>query len=166
MNLNCSSLLTMVILFIFFLEIIITLRIYRKYRSHHKSKTLQNQSFLIIENPSQSRQKIPTDQPISDFDPQLSRLLLTDLAQSSSKQGNHRFNSSICLLSVFTVTFLLINYSLRPFIYAWTLLLVPIIIPLPFLVLPALFELKSYTTLGSLLFGLGFGAVVLLLFLE
>ncbi len=165
MNLSWYSLPAMVILFIFFLEIIITLRIYRKHRSHQKTRIRDNPSFLIVTSSHPPYQNSHSDQPVSDLTPQLTKLILTNPPTSSSRQQNYRLNSCVCLGSVFTLTFLLINYSIRPITYAWTLLLFPVLIPLPFLVIPALFDFRSYTTFSSLFGGLVLGAIAYLLLL-
>ena len=77
-----------------------------------------------------------------------------------------KFNQSLCLGGVFFLTFLIMNYLLRPYTNAWSLILLPILFPLPFLTLPSLYNLRSAATFTCLLGGLGCGILSLLLVLN
>jgi hypothetical protein len=163
MNLSWYSLLRITILFIFIVEVIITPRIYRRHRTDYKTRTPKNSSELIVVSPSYSSQQTNNDQFPSVANSQHTKLVLTNPLTPTSLQKKHRFNSSVCLGSVFTITFLLINYCLRPFTYSWILLIFPVLLPLPFLVLPALFHFKTPSTIICLVTGLSLGAITLVL---
>ncbi len=160
MILNWYTGLSILIPVIFFIEILIAIRIYRKRRMRQQSGSPHNQSVLVVynHNPPSSCHTVNLDQPHK-----ITRLILTQ-SNASLNQGTWiRFMLGLCLGCVFILTFLLVNHLLRPYIYAWTLVLLPILFPIPFLVLPSLFDLKSFATFSYLLGGLSLGAVSLLL---
>jgi len=163
MLLNWYGILTISILIIFLIEILTAIRIYRKRRTRTHSKSTQNQSVLVIVNQIQPGNQPARNNEANTIQPyQITELTLSNPNHPSTRSNWSQFNLFLCLSGVFLLTFLILNFLLRPYNYAWTLILLPILFPLPFMVLPSIFNTKSFTTFSCLLCGLGVGAITFL----
>ncbi len=163
MSINWYTSLTILIPVIFFFEILIAIRIFRKRRKRSQSASPHNQVILVVlnQNPTPSHQ---TANPAITTPPyQITQVALPTTNKPSKKGDKMRFIQGLCLSGIFLFVFIIINYLLRPYTYAWTLIFLPILFPLPFLIFPSLFNLRSLATFGCLLIGLSLGAFTLFL---
>jgi hypothetical protein len=160
--------LAIVILVIFFIEILIARQIYRRRRKNNQLKSSsQSQLYVIFPHSNSQQGPIQTNtlngRPITEPQHQGPQYILTPQPQSPVTTQWTRLAFLTCISSVFLITFLTISYLLRPFTNVWGLYLLPILVPLPFFAFPSLFQSRTLTTFGFLLCGLGFGFLLLLL---
>ena len=159
--------LAMVILFIFFIEILIARRVYRASRKNNQP-TSHSQMYVVFQpsnHPVGTLQKNTINgRPIKAPKQPASQYLLAYPQQPPVKSHSTRFALATCIGSIFLITFLTISYLLRPFTNIWGLYLLPILFPLPFLALPSILQSKTYSTFFYLLTGLGLGFLLILLF--
>jgi hypothetical protein len=167
MILNWYFWFTITVQITFLVEIIIAIRLYRRQRAHSKSRSLQNQSVPVLFSPPPlSMHPAPEKEAKTSQLLYITHLPLTQLHPPSNQHSWIRIKKSLLLGAVFLITFIIIHHLLRPFTYPWALSIIPVLVPLPFLVLPSLYDLKSLGTLSCLLIGLSLGALSLLQFLR
>ena len=157
----------MVILFIFFIEILIARRVYRNSRKNNQLRS--NSQMFVVFQPSAHptgtlQQNTINGRPIRAPQQPVPKYLLAYPQQPPVKSHSTRFALATCIGSIFLITFLTISYLLRPFTNIWGLYLLPILFPLPFLALPSILQSKTYSTFFYLLTGLGLGFLLILLF--
>lgn len=165
---NWFNSLTLIIIIGFFIEILIARHIYRKTRQGKQSNGFTKQRFfLVLTQPSQNRgsPNYSTNNNKIDVNlqPHTKEIILPLTNQSQYKHSWTQFALYTCVSSIFCITFLVGNYLLRPYTFQWVLIFLPLLVPLPFLSIPYLLELKPYSTFSLLLSGLGFGLFLLLI---
>jgi hypothetical protein len=159
-----STSLAIIVSFIFFIEVLIAIRIFRKRRKEHQSGATNKQPVIIILNQTPP----PTNRsPVNRVAAIQPNRFLQKIISSSTyqlKKGKpSRFHQALCLGPIFLITYLGINYLLRPFTFSWILIFLPVLLVIPFLVLPSFFNLKSFATFCCLIGGLGLGGFMLFL---
>ncbi len=158
--------LPIVILFIFFIEILIARRVYKNSRKNNQQRS--NSQMFVVFQPSKQpegthQQNTINGRPITAPQQSVPQYLLTYPQQPPVKSLSTRFALATCIGSIFLITFLTISYLLRPFTNIWGIYILPILLPLPFLALPSLLQSKTFSTFLFLLAGLGFGFLLMLL---
>ena len=159
------SSLKIIICFIFFIQIVTAIQIFRKRRSHSSHSTNNPPVIIILNQATAASQKAMRTDIVSTLPNQAIQRAISTHNQFSKQSGSKRIHKGIILGSIFLITFLLINQILRPFTYAWVPLLLPVLLVLPFLVFPSYREMKTLTTLLTLIFGIGLGGFGLFLVL-
>ncbi len=158
--------LAIVILFIFFIEILIARRVYRNSRKNNQLRS-NSQMFVVFQpsNPPTGtlQQNTINGRPIRAPQQPVPQYLMAYPQQPPVKSLSTRFAFATCIGSIFLITFLTISYLLRPFTNVWGIYFLPILFPLPFLALPSLLQSKTYSTFFYLLTGLGIGFLLILL---
>lgn len=161
-----NSWLTTIILVTFLTECTIAYFIYRKSRNQRPSQSTHQHQILVFHQSShqQTGSKSTNTNP-HGISPNIrtQKFLVPLSSQDESFNAWSRFSHGICIGSLFLTTFLVINYLFHPLTHFWTLSLLAILLPLPFLALPFLFQFKSQLTFILLLTGLGLGLFVILL---
>ena len=155
--LNSSNI---ILLIIFLAEILLARRIYKKTR--RKNQEPQREIYLVFQD---SRGKTKYIQPhhVNNHD----SLISSDLSEFTlprrpSKPPNSIWTTislATCIVAVFITSFILINWIQNPVLYLWSLRLLTILVPLPFLTFPTLFQLRSISTFSILFIGLSIGLV-------
>jgi hypothetical protein len=162
------SSLAIVILFVFFIEILIARRVYRSARKNNRLKSTPQTQIFVISQPSNPQQgplqhNTINGRPISPPPQTIPQFIFAQPQKGLLKTLWTRFAIVTCVGSVFLIIFLIISYLLRPFTNVWGLYLLPILLPLPFLALPSLLQSKTYSTFCFLMCGLGLGFLLLVL---
>ncbi|MFX1301547.1 MAG: hypothetical protein ACFFDE_11515, partial [Promethearchaeota archaeon] len=135
--------LAMVILFIFFIEILIARRVYRNSRKNNHIRS-NSQMYVILPHSSHPAETLQQNtingRPIKGAQQPVPQYLLAHPQQSLAKSPSTRFAFISCIGCIFLITFLTISYLLRPFTNFWGLYFLPILLPLPFLALPSILQ--------------------------
>ncbi|MHA2315218.1 MAG: hypothetical protein ACXACF_08040 [Candidatus Hermodarchaeia archaeon] len=160
--------LAIVILIIFFIEILIARRIYRNSRKNNQLRSNTQSQMYVVFQPTNHmqgsvQQNTINGRPIPAPQQSVPQYILANPHQPPVKPFSTRFTFATCIGSVFLIAFLTISYLLRPFTNVWGIYLLPILLPIPFLALPSLLQSKTYSTFFFLLSGLGLGFLLLLL---
>ena len=159
-----NSGLAILVSFVFFIELLVAIRIFRNRRKAQKSEISQNQPVIIVLNqtsPSTNRSANTRGAAIQPN--QILQKIISSPAHLLKKGKPSRFQQGLCLGSIFLITYLVILCLLEPFRFFEVLIFLPIFLVVPFLVIPSLFNLKSFTTFCCLVCGLGLGAFMLFL---
>jgi hypothetical protein len=160
--LNLANSLIIFILIALFIEILISRRIWRKGRRQKTFNNFTKQRLLLVfmqpnQNQGQSQPLFNNEKINPSLQPRVQEIILPSTRYSPYSKSWSQFAYYACIFSIFCITFLIINYLLRPYTYQWSLIFLPVLLPLPFLTVPYLFELKTYSTLLLLFIGLGIG---------
>ena len=165
---NWFNSLTIIIIIGFFIEILIARQIYRKTRQGKQSNDFAKQHLLLVftqpnQNQGQPLHSTNNNKLDTNLQPHIQEIILPSANQSPYKHSWSQFALYACVSSIFTITFLVVNYLNRPYTFQWGLIFLPLLVPLPFLTVPYILELKTYSTFSLFLSGLGFGLFLLLI---
>ncbi|MDO8124366.1 MAG: hypothetical protein Q6364_08320 [Candidatus Hermodarchaeota archaeon] len=165
---NSFNSLAIVILIIFFIELLIARRIYRNSRKNNQLRSNSQNQMYVVFQPTNNwqgtiQQNTINGRPIPAPQQPVPQYILAQPQQPPVKSLSTRFTLATFVGSVFLIAFLTISYLLRPFTNAWGIYLLPILLPLPFLALPSLLQSKKYSTFFFLISGLGLGFLFMLL---
>ena len=158
------STLKIIVIFTFIIQIIMAIQIFQKRRRHH-SNSANNQPVIIILNQASSPSQQVQNDGVSMLSNKTIQQVISTHNQHSNQGAPKRVQKSLILGTIFLLTFLFINHLLRPFTFAWIPILLPILMVIPFLILPSYRDMKSFTTFFTLAFGIGLGGFCLFLLL-
>ena len=162
---NLYSTLKLIVIFIFFIQIVAAVQVFRKRRSHLSRSVNGSPVIIVLNQATSTSQQVPNDGVGSTIPNQMMQRIISTQNHRSNRGGPKRVQKSLILGSVFLLTFLFISHVLRPITFAWIPILFPILMVLPFLVFPSYFNLKTFPTLLNLIFGIGLGGFSLFLIL-
>lgn len=155
--------LAIIVSFIFFIEVLVAFRIFRKRRKEHQSGATNNQPVIVILNQTHPPTNGSPVNRVAAIQPNRFLQKIISSTPHLKKGKPSRFHQALCLGPIFLITYLGINYMLRPFTFSWILIFFPVLLVIPFLVLPSFFNLKSFATFCCLIGGLGLGGFMLFL---
>ncbi|MFX0169910.1 MAG: hypothetical protein ACFE89_11220 [Candidatus Hodarchaeota archaeon] len=164
MILNWSDSFTVVLLLTFLVEILVGRHIFKKIRRRNQQP---QQQILLVLHASQAQQNSfqsavhETPQPVTA--PAIYEYHIPNPPSTPRDASWTNIALATCIISVFLVSFVLIIWTLRPFTYSGALRFLTVLLPLPFLPLPALFRLKTLSTFGCLLIGFGLSLLLFLM---
>ena len=153
-----------ILLAIFLAEILLARHIYRKIR--RKNQEPQKKIIFIFQD-LETKAKFIQSHHGNNSDPLIhSQTDEFDLSRPPAKPMNSKWTTislATCTIAVFIISFILLNWIQNPVLYLWSLRLLIVLIPLPFLTFPTLFQLRSFSTFSLLFIGLSMGFVLSIL---
>jgi len=148
-----------ILLAIFLAEILLARRIYRKTRRKNQGPQKIVFVFQDLETKTKFIQSYHDSTSYSLLPSHISESNLPHRPATPMNSPWTTISLATCTIAVFIISFILINWIQNPVLYLWTLRLLTVIVPLPFLTFPTLFQLRSFSTFSVLFIGLGIGLI-------
>ncbi len=161
MQIGFNSLLLFVFVLYLF-ELCVARKIWQKTRQRNRLNHSSPQKIIVIFDQSPSHHKFPENttlngKPIGPLPRPYQEFTIPQNREYLSSSSWVRVSFGICMASIFLIAFIIISFLLQPSSSIWAVYFLPILIPLPFLTLPSLFQMRSLPSFFLITSGLGLG---------
>ncbi|MDO8057015.1 MAG: hypothetical protein Q6361_09160 [Candidatus Hermodarchaeota archaeon] len=149
-----------ILLIIFLAEILLARRIYRKTR--RKSQEPQKEIIFVFHDLDAKTKFMQSHHGKNNHSKLFSHINEFHLPRPLAKPRNSTWTTislAMCTIAVFFISFIILNWIQNPVLYLWSLRLLTVLVPIPFLTFPTLFQLRSFSTFSLLFIGLGMGLI-------